>query len=421
MTDGIIDSVGKRIYEQIEGKLKNFAKENDMLFILWYREEPHWVFRLNSDKNRNISIRLIEKDSIWPGSYYLNIGADFFDGEKWIDLYDRVINIKTKVLKKSIKHTVDVKKVSKFLQKAFDKLKESKIETKKVYIYCRDEAKIEEILKYLFDNKINFRVVGNQALNLPEIEENKLNEFLEDDWFEVEQVKNMESFPKECFEDFGKGSKGMFKKSGPDKYIPIDTPKQKKRPKIENIGIISDTINIIETLDEGIITLVDISKNPLAVLMSFEEFESIKTILEMSTEDLIELYKEHKKIKNSDLSDYVDMDIDKQINEFENTIIDKLEGKTPELKDVHLGWNGFGAVLELYGKTNGIERKNITKAIKNIIEQSINSIMVAQLIHLSSSVGIDIKSSIKKVQSKKTYLNPSVKTAINNYLAFCKI
>ncbi len=94
---------------------------------------------------------------------------------------------------------------------------------KGIKVFCKDERKIEEILKFLFRNNISFDIVGRQALLLSS--EKNYKKLASDEWFEVERV---DEFPSECWRDM-KGTYNMFLKNVPEKFVPVDIPPQKTR------------------------------------------------------------------------------------------------------------------------------------------------------------------------------------------------
>ena len=99
----------------------------------------------------------------------------------------------------------------------------------KIKVFCRDESKIEEILKYLFENDFSFEILGRQALLISE-EAYKSLSSADQGWFDVEKV---DKFPAQCWEFGGRPAKrtsSLFEKSIPDKFEPVDIPPQKVRP-----------------------------------------------------------------------------------------------------------------------------------------------------------------------------------------------
>jgi hypothetical protein len=103
------------------------------------------------------------------------------------------------------------------------------MKTTEAYIYCKNETKIEEILTYLFNQKIAFEIIGRQALFLPAIDEDKLEDFLKDPWFEVERKDNLEKFPPECWWVKRISRHAPFGGDVPDKFSPVKIPDQEKR------------------------------------------------------------------------------------------------------------------------------------------------------------------------------------------------
>lgn len=98
----------------------------------------------------------------------------------------------------------------------------------KVKVFCRDESKIEEVLKYLFKSNIAFEILGRQALLISDEAYKKLSS--EDHgWFDVEKV---DKFPAQCWQ-FGqrpaRRSPSFFEKSIPDRFEPVQVPPQKVR------------------------------------------------------------------------------------------------------------------------------------------------------------------------------------------------
>ena len=95
---------------------------------------------------------------------------------------------------------------------------------KGIKVFCKDEGKIGEILKFLFKNNISFDIMGRQALVLSS--EKGYKKLASDKWFEVERV---DKFPPECWRDM-KRIYDMFLKNVPDRFVPVDIPPQKTRP-----------------------------------------------------------------------------------------------------------------------------------------------------------------------------------------------
>ena len=98
----------------------------------------------------------------------------------------------------------------------------------RIKVFCRDESKIEEILKYLFENNFSFEILGRQALLVSEGDYKNLSS-VDHGWFDVEKV---DKFPAKCWQ-FGqqsaRRSPSLFEKSLPDKFEPVDIPPQKVR------------------------------------------------------------------------------------------------------------------------------------------------------------------------------------------------
>jgi len=93
-----------------------------------------------------------------------------------------------------------------------------------VKVFCRDETKIEEVLKYLFKSGIAFEILGRQALLLSEEGYKKISS--EDGgWFDVEKVDKL---PAQCWRGARRTS-SLFEKSVPDRFEPVDIPPQKVR------------------------------------------------------------------------------------------------------------------------------------------------------------------------------------------------
>lgn len=105
----------------------------------------------------------------------------------------------------------------------------------KIKVFCRDESKIEEILKYLFENNFSFEILGRQALLVPEGAYKNLSS-VDHGWFDVEKI---DKFPAQCWQFSQQGprrSYSLFEKSVPDKFEPVDIPPQKVRSSNPNLA-----------------------------------------------------------------------------------------------------------------------------------------------------------------------------------------
>lgn len=98
-----------------------------------------------------------------------------------------------------------------------------------VKVFCKDESKIEEILKYLLEERISFDIVGRQALLVFKKKDVDKLTTAENGWFEIEAVND---FPSVCWP----ASKTPFghPRSIPDRFRPIDIPAQQTKPSRTN-------------------------------------------------------------------------------------------------------------------------------------------------------------------------------------------
>ena len=77
--------------------------------------------------------------------------------------------------------------------------------------------------------------------------------------------------------------------------------------------------------------------------------------------------------------------------------------------------------MDLYDSTSASERGEFVRALGRIIEEAPEPPVVAQLIHIASSLDIvEVESSVAKVRDGKAKVqrDPSVNAAVNNYQAF---
>ncbi|HVF50533.1 MAG TPA: hypothetical protein VNA19_10630 [Pyrinomonadaceae bacterium] len=81
-------------------------------------------------------------------------------------------------------------------------------------------------------------------------------------------------------------------------------------------------------------------------------------------------------------------------------------------------WGGSGAVLELYESAGGEERDELIRAIGRIIEEDEDPSVVAQLIHIASSLDIaQVEPNVEHLKEKHPEEDDIVGKAVSNFLA----
>jgi hypothetical protein len=102
------------------------------------------------------------------------------------------------------------------------------------------------------------------------------------------------------------------------------------------------------------------------------------------------------------------------VKEFYEEIISAL--REPEQR--RLDWGGSGAVLELYESAGGEERDELIRAMGRIIEEDEDPSVVAQLIHIASSLDIaQVEPNVEHLKEKHLEEDDVVGKAVNNFLA----
>jgi hypothetical protein len=110
-------------------------------------------------------------------------------------------------------------------------------------------------------------------------------------------------------------------------------------------------------------------------------------------------------------------------NNFYQTILDTLEGRTDQLSKVpreRLDWSGPGALLELYRKTSGNDRTALIVAIGEIIYDHVAPAHVlAQLVHIASSLDLsELEEPIRELEGQAVSSEEPLQAAIANFFAF---
>lgn len=114
------------------------------------------------------------------------------------------------------------------------------------------------------------------------------------------------------------------------------------------------------------------------------------------------------------------------VNKYRKLILDIIQGKTPELRDVppqRLDWNGPGALLDLYDRTSGKDRKAIIQAIGAILQEHAAPVPVlAQLVDIASGLDLaEVEPNIRALQSESLASERPLRQSITNYLAYRKL
>lgn len=104
-------------------------------------------------------------------------------------------------------------------------------------------------------------------------------------------------------------------------------------------------------------------------------------------------------------------------------IISILQGKTPALREIpsdRLGWEGPGALLELYEQADASKRDKIVRAMGQIIElHEAPPEVIAEIIYMAASLDlVQVEPSVRRIQAQKSFPKESVLSdAVNTYLA----
>ena len=113
-------------------------------------------------------------------------------------------------------------------------------------------------------------------------------------------------------------------------------------------------------------------------------------------------------------------------NKYRKLVLDVLQGKTPELRNIppeRLDWNGPGALLELYDRTSGKDRKAIIQAIGAILQEHSAPVPVlTQLVDIASGLDLaEVEPNIRALQSEPIAAEKQLRQSITNYLAYRKL
>lgn len=114
------------------------------------------------------------------------------------------------------------------------------------------------------------------------------------------------------------------------------------------------------------------------------------------------------------------------VNKYRKSVLDVLQGKTPELQDIppeRLDWDGTGALFELYHRTSGKDRTAIIRAIGDILREHTAPVPVlAQLVDIASGLDLaEIESDIQTLQSEPIASEEHLRQSITNYLVYRKL
>ena len=110
--------------------------------------------------------------------------------------------------------------------------------------------------------------------------------------------------------------------------------------------------------------------------------------------------------------------------EYFKEINDALRGQALRDKGVppeRVDWGGTSVVLDLFDSaTSAPERGEFVQALAKIIDESPEAPVVAQVIHIASSLDIlDVQPNVAKVRGRKEVgADPAVVAAVNNYEVF---
>ncbi|HXU34943.1 MAG TPA: hypothetical protein VN937_01175 [Blastocatellia bacterium] len=110
-----------------------------------------------------------------------------------------------------------------------------------------------------------------------------------------------------------------------------------------------------------------------------------------------------------------------ETNGYYKRIVSSLLGQTPDLKELgqRVDWGGSGAVLQMYYETSGKDRDNFISAIGRVIEEEESPPVVAQVLHIASSLNLtQVEPSVHVLESKSVASVPLVHEAIFNFLAY---
>lgn len=121
-------SVEVQVFKQISDILEDSAKKKYWFLLPWYHDEPCWILRPSRAllvKNMStISAMLMEKDSTWPGYFYLLLLAEVFKEEKgWEEIYRDTVEIETEVCEgRRLTYRVKITQLEEALREAFKRV-----------------------------------------------------------------------------------------------------------------------------------------------------------------------------------------------------------------------------------------------------------------------------------------------------------
>lgn len=110
------------------------------------------------------------------------------------------------------------------------------------------------------------------------------------------------------------------------------------------------------------------------------------------------------------------------IEGYQQRIVDTLEGKIPELRNIpreRLDWNGTCVFFSWYGGLSGKDRDSAIKAIGRIIEDSREDpATIAEVVDLATSLDLtQLEPQVKKLQKSPIVKIEFVKEAIDGFFA----
>lgn len=108
------------------------------------------------------------------------------------------------------------------------------------------------------------------------------------------------------------------------------------------------------------------------------------------------------------------------------TILDTLQGRTPELREIpsaRLDWEGVGALILLYRQTSGSDREALIRAMGKVIEDGrAPPAILAQLVQIASGLDLaQVEPQVRQLQTRPIASDELLQRAIGNYLAFRKL
>ncbi len=111
------------------------------------------------------------------------------------------------------------------------------------------------------------------------------------------------------------------------------------------------------------------------------------------------------------------------VRKFYQTILETLQGRTEELRDIpleRLDWAGPGALLDLYRSTSGKDREALIGAMGRVIrDHPAAPAVIAQLVQIASGLDLaQVEPQVRQLQDEPFAADEPLRGAITNYLAF---